>query len=179
MALFDYLSCQVYFKWLLSLNHTDPGESNFCPLLIDKIFNNQYGPVLTDHDGSQLQTTIWPYWGIKLLHFFFPSLQVVFIFIYNRIGGFIPPPLGTVGISGSMESLQWSQTHSAPATALEARWPSPVPAPPAATSAPPHPWVRINDSRALGTGRRRETTHEEGLLLFFYLEVVNMVHHIT
>lgn len=41
MALFDQLSCQVYFRWLLSLNHTGPGEPNLGLVLIGKIFNNQ------------------------------------------------------------------------------------------------------------------------------------------
>lgn len=66
MAFFDEPSCQVYFKWLLSLNHTGPGESNLCLVLIGKIFNVQHGPALTDQNGGQPQTTEQPFWCLPL-----------------------------------------------------------------------------------------------------------------
>lgn len=43
MGLFDSPSFQVYFKWLLSLHHTSPGDSNLCSVLIGKILNNHKG----------------------------------------------------------------------------------------------------------------------------------------
>lgn len=64
MVLVDEPSCQVYFKWLLSLNHTGPGESNLSLVLIGKIFNVQHGPALMDQNGGQPQTT--KFWCLRL-----------------------------------------------------------------------------------------------------------------